>query len=355
MRRDAEIVTLLTPPFDHGPEEPGYIKGYPPGIRENGGQYTHAAAWVVMAAAALGSGDEALELFHMLNPVNHTRSEAAAMRYGGEPYVVAGDVSAHPAHLGEAGWTWYTGSAGWLYRVATESLLGLYLRGAELKLDPCIPTTWPFYSVSLRIGSTRWKIRIENPDGKTGGVRDLRVDGKEAPGNVVALVDDGGVHEVGGVLGGVPAVRESEASAVAHMRLPSEPGGVPEPAPAHAQPDVLVVDDDRALRDGILRLLDDEGFSGIGAEDGLEALEHLDAGLRPRLVLVDLEMPRMNGWSFVRRIEEQPTLASLPIVVMSGIAAPGFAPPRRNDAGFLRKPLVPAELLRVTRRYASGP
>jgi len=115
------------------------------------------------------------------------------------------------------------------------------------------------------------------------------------------------------------------------------------------------VDDDRALRDGILRLLDDEGFSGIGAEDGFEALHQLDTGLRPRLVLVDLEMPRMNGWSFVRKIEEQPALASLPIVVMSGIAAPGFAPPRQNDAGFLRKPLVAAELLRVARRYASGP
>lgn len=127
------------------------------------------------------------------------------------------------------------------------------------------------------------------------------------------------------------------------------------PVPPSAQPDVLVVDDDRALRDGILQLLSDEGFSGIGAEDGLEALQHLDAGIRPRLLLLDLEMPRMNGWSFVRRIEEQPALASLPIVVMSGIAAPGFAPPRHNDAGFLRKPLVPAELLRVTRRYASGP
>ncbi|HMA29663.1 MAG TPA: response regulator [Thermoanaerobaculia bacterium] len=355
VRRDAEIITLLTPPFDHGPEEPGYIKGYPPGIRENGGQYTHAAAWVVMAAAALGSADEALELFHMLNPVNHTRTEAAAIRYGGEPYVVAGDVSAHPAHLGRSGWTWYTGSAGWLYRIATESLLGVHRRGSELLLDPRIPTTWPSYSVSLRVGRTRWKIRIENPEGKTGGVRGLRIDGKEMPGNIVALVDDGGVHEVSAVLGGATAARETAAAAPARVRRPSGPPGVRESVPTHARPDVLVVDDDRALRDGILRLLDDEGFSGIGAEDGLEALQHLDAGLRPRLVLVDLEMPRMNGWSFVRRIEEQPGLASLPIVVMSGIATPGFAPPRRNDAGFLRKPLVPAELLRVTRRYASEP
>ncbi len=356
VRRDAEIVTLLTPPFDHGPEEPGYIKGYPPGIRENGGQYTHAAAWVVMAAAALGSADEALELFHMVNPVNHTRTEAAAIRYGGEPYVVAGDVAAHPAHLGRAGWTWYTGSAGWLYRVATESLLGLNRRGAELRLNPRIPGTWPFYSVSLRIGTTVWKIRIENPDGRTTGVRDLTVDGKPIPGNVVALVDDGGVHEVKGILGAATQARESTAAAAATVRRPTgRAGRRSQSVPPRSQPDVLVVDDDRALRDGILRLLDDEGFSGIGAEDGFEALQHLDAGLRPRLVLVDLEMPRMNGWSFVRKIEEQPSLASLPIVVMSGIAAPGFAPPRRNDAGFLKKPLVPAELLRVARQYASGP
>jgi CheY-like chemotaxis protein len=111
------------------------------------------------------------------------------------------------------------------------------------------------------------------------------------------------------------------------------------------------VDDDRALRDGLIRLLDDEGLSGVGAEDGAEALERLEAGLRPRLVIVDLEMPRMNGWALVRRIEELPAFSALPILVMSGIAAPGFAPPRKNDAGFLKKPLEPAELLSAVRRW----
>ncbi|MEO8054248.1 MAG: response regulator [Acidobacteriota bacterium] len=345
VRRDAEIVTLLAPPFDAGPEFPGYIKGYPPGIRENGGQYTHAAAWVVMAAAALGSADEALEIFHMVNPINRARSEAAVLRYGGEPYVVAGDVTANPAHVGRAGWTWYTGSAGWLYRAATESLLGLRREGATLRLDPCIPAAWPGYSVSLRIGRTRWEIRVENPGGQTGGLAELTVDGRPVAGNGVPLVDDGGRHLVRGVLG-VP----SAAAQPPPERRPArrEP---PEPPSGRPQPDVLVVDDDRALRDGMLRLLEDEGLSGVGAEDGAEALERLEAGLRPRLVIVDLEMPRMNGWALVRRIEDLPAFSALPILVMSGIAAPGFAPPRRIDAGFLKKPLEPAELLAAVRRW----
>ncbi len=166
------------------------------------------------------------------------------------------------------------------------------------------------------------------------------------PGNGVPLVDDGGSHRVRGVLGATPAAAAAPPPAMRPARRRA-----PELAPAREQPDVLVVDDDAALRDGILRLLDDEGLSGVGAEDGAEALERLEAGLRPRLVIVDLEMPRMNGWAFVRRVEELPAFSALPILVMSGIAAPGFAPPRKNDAGFLKKPLEPAELLRVARRW----
>ncbi|MFI5197049.1 MAG: GH36-type glycosyl hydrolase domain-containing protein [Thermoanaerobaculia bacterium] len=346
VRRDAEIVALLAPPFDRGPEAPGYIKGYPPGIRENGAQYTQAAAWVVIAAAALESADEALEIFHMLNPVNHTRTEGAVRRYQGEPYVVAGDVSANPAHLGEAGWTWYTGSAGWLYRAAIESLLGLRREGEVLRIAPCVPSSWPGYSVSLRIGRTLWEIRIENPNGRTGGLAELTVDGELVPGNGVPLVNDGACHRVRGVLGAAPALAAARPPATLPARRRA-----PEPPPTGMQPDVLVVDDDGALRDGILSLLDDEGLSCVGAEDGAEALERLEAGLMPRLVLVDLEMPRMNGWAFVRRLEDQPAFSALPIIVMSGIAAPGFAPPRKNDAGFLRKPFDPAELVRVTRRW----
>src|SRR3989454_4040637 len=122
VRRAAQVVLVLTPPFDQSAQDPGYVKGYPPGVRENGGQYTHAAVWTVMAVARLGNGDEAVELFHLLNPINHTRSAADVERYKAEPYATAGDVYAHPAHAGRGGWTWYTGSAGWMYRAGLESI-----------------------------------------------------------------------------------------------------------------------------------------------------------------------------------------------------------------------------------------
>ena len=134
---------LLTPPFDKSAQQPGYIKGYPPGIRENGGQYTHAAAWLVMALARLGSGDDAAELFHMLNPINHSRTPDAVQRYTAEPYVVAGDVYGRSPHAGRAGWSWYTGSAAWLYRVGIEHILGLQRRASTFGMDPCIPSEVP--------------------------------------------------------------------------------------------------------------------------------------------------------------------------------------------------------------------
>ncbi len=151
--RGSQIVLLFTPPFDHSAQEPGYIKGYPPGLRENGGQYTHAAVWVVIALAQLGSGDEAAELFHMLNPVNHSRTPLGADLYKTEPYAICGDVYARPPHAGRGGWSWYTGSAGWLYRAGIESILGLKRRGATFVVDPCIPSTWPEYSITWRFGS----------------------------------------------------------------------------------------------------------------------------------------------------------------------------------------------------------
>ena len=158
-------------------QDPGYIKGYPPGIRENGGQYTHAALWVVMAMAQLGSGDEAVELFHMLNPVNHTRTPADVERYKAEPYVVAGDVYAHPPHAGRGGWTWYTGSAGWMYRAGLESILGLRRRGSTFEMDPCIPSSWPDYSIVWRFGRTRYEIAVSNPERRCRGVAEAELDG----------------------------------------------------------------------------------------------------------------------------------------------------------------------------------
>ncbi len=138
--RGAQILPLLDPPFDQSAQDPGYIKEYPPGVRENGGQYTHAAVWVVMALARLGSGNEAAELFHMLNPINHTRTLTDVARYKAEPYVVASDVYARAPHIGRAGWSWYTGSAAWMYRAGLESMLGLRRRGAtdQRSLHPVI-------------------------------------------------------------------------------------------------------------------------------------------------------------------------------------------------------------------------
>ena len=139
IRRDDGLALLFAPPFDKSALDPGYIKGYPPGIRENGGQYTHAALWSVMAFAALGEGDKAADLFSLLNPINHARTRADVLRYKVEPYVVAADVYATAPHVGRGGWTWYTGSAGWMHRAGVESILGLRIRGAFLHLDPCIP------------------------------------------------------------------------------------------------------------------------------------------------------------------------------------------------------------------------
>jgi cyclic beta-1,2-glucan synthetase len=201
IRRGPRVLLLLTPPFDVSAQDPGYIKGYPPGLRENGGQYTHAALWVVMAMARRGSGDEAVELFHMLNPINHTRTPAGVERYKGEPYVLAGDVYAHPTHAGRAGWTWYTGSAGWMYRAGLESILGLRRRGATFEMDPCIPSSWSGYSIAWRFGSTRYEIKVANPERRCRGVAEAELDGAAVDPGAIPLADDGRTHEVRLVLG----------------------------------------------------------------------------------------------------------------------------------------------------------
>jgi cyclic beta-1,2-glucan synthetase len=201
VRRGAQVVLVLTPPFDQSAQDPGYIKGYPPGVRENGGQYTHAAAWTVIAVARLGNGDEAVELFHLLNPINHTRNAADVERYKTEPYVTAGDVYAHPAHAGRGGWTWYTGSAGWMYRAGLESILGLKRCGASFALDPCIPAAWPEYSIVWRFGRTRYEISVVNPEHRCRGVAEAELDGEPADPAAIPLADDGATHRVRVVLG----------------------------------------------------------------------------------------------------------------------------------------------------------
>jgi cyclic beta-1,2-glucan synthetase len=202
VRRPEGLILLLSPPFDHTPVDPGYIKGYVPGIRENGGQYTHAAAWTVLAFAALGDGDTAGELFRMLNPINRAASRAGVQRYKVEPYVVAGDVYAEAPHVGRGGWTWYTGSAGWIYRAGIESILGFRVRGTTLSIDPCIPRTWPNYSICFRYHSATYKINVENPRSVSRGIYRAELDGRQLPNSAnIPLVDDGVEHQVLVILG----------------------------------------------------------------------------------------------------------------------------------------------------------
>ncbi len=203
IRRDDRLALLFTPPFDHAVPDPGYIKGYPAGIRENGGQYTHAAVWSVLAFAKLGDGDKAFELLSLLNPINHANSHTGVHRYKVEPYVVSADVYSMPPHVGRGGWTWYTGSAGWIYRAALERILGFRLQGHNLLLDPCIPKVWPGYEIAFRHGTTRYDISVENPMGVNRGVIAIKLDGQMLSGKhtLIPLADDGARHRVQVVLG----------------------------------------------------------------------------------------------------------------------------------------------------------
>jgi cyclic beta-1,2-glucan synthetase len=203
VKRGDALVLLFTPPFDHSDVDPGYVKGYLPGIRENGGQYTHGAIWSILAFAALGDGDKAAELFSILNPINHASSRAGVQRYKVEPYVMAADVYSEPPHVGRGGWTWYTGSAGWMYQAGVESILGFRLRGTTLLLDPCIPHVWPHYEIDFRYHSATYEIVVENPQSVSRGVASCELDGQAQPGGgaSIPLVDDGATHKVKVVLG----------------------------------------------------------------------------------------------------------------------------------------------------------
>ena len=206
VRRGDGLVLLFAPPFDTSDVDPGYIKGYLPGIRENGGQYTHGAIWSVLAFAALGDGDTAGELFSLLNPINHASTRAGVHRYKVEPYVMAADVYAEPSHVGRGGWTWYTGSAGWMYQAGVGSILGFRVRGTTLLVSPSIPRAWPGYEIDFRYHSSRYEIAVENPYGMSGGVASASLDGQilDGPGAAIPLADDGATHRVRIVLGREP-------------------------------------------------------------------------------------------------------------------------------------------------------
>jgi len=193
VRADARLIQLLDPPFDKSNLNPGYIKGYVPGVRENGGQYTHAAIWTVMAFAAAGDAKRAWELFTLINPVTHALTPEAVARYRVEPYVIAADVYAVPPHTGRGGWTWYTGSAGWMYRLITESLLGLRLDVDKLYFAPCLPAAWPFFKMHYRYRETVYHITLLNK-GAGNAVTRILLDGNDQPEKFLPLLDDRNEH-----------------------------------------------------------------------------------------------------------------------------------------------------------------
>jgi cyclic beta-1,2-glucan synthetase len=196
VRRDTQLIQLLDPPFDKSDLEPGYIKGYVPGVRENGGQYTHAAIWATMAFAMMGDQERAWELFAMLNPINHASSPAEIKRYKVEPYVMCADIYAVPPHIGRGGWTWYTGAAGWMYRLTVETLLGLQLEVDHLRIAPCIPAHWTSYKIHYRYRETFYHITVKRVDEQSEHAMSVTVDGVERADKIIPLIDDRQEHAV---------------------------------------------------------------------------------------------------------------------------------------------------------------
>ena len=187
VRQDEGVVLLFDPPFEASLPSPGYIKGYPPGVRENGGQYTHAAIWMAMAMARKGEGERAVQLLRLLNPIEHARDAASVATYRIEPYVAAADVYCLAGHVGQGGWSWYTGSAAWMYRAWVEEVLGLQLRGNEMMINPRIPSAWQGFTLSYRHGKALYAIQVENPEGCQSGVVSVEMDGLRVPGGCIPL------------------------------------------------------------------------------------------------------------------------------------------------------------------------
>jgi len=196
VREDARLLMLLSPPFDKTAHDPGYIKGYLPGVRENGAQYTHAALWSVLATAMRGEGDRAFELFQMLNPLTHACTAEDVAIYKVEPYVVAADVYTATGHVGRGGWTWYTGSASWMYRVGVEAILGFQKRGDTLFIEPSAPATWPEYTIEYRHGRSVYQIQVLSPAAVQRDGAEVTLDGRPLDHPGIPLVDDGKRHIV---------------------------------------------------------------------------------------------------------------------------------------------------------------
>lgn len=201
VQNEDRLIQLFTPPFDETEKDPGYIKGYPPGIRENGGQYTHAAIWAVWALTELGMGQKAYEQFRFLNPVTHSLNLDDANRYVVEPYVVAADIYSRPPYVGHGGWTWYTGSSGWLYRLGTEAILGFQLMGDDFTIDPCIPDEWDGFHMTFTKNGTVFNIEVKNPSHVEKGVQEIQLDGESLDDKKIPILDDHSEHQVIVIMG----------------------------------------------------------------------------------------------------------------------------------------------------------
>jgi cellobiose phosphorylase len=201
VRQGENMILLFTPPFDRTLRETGYIQGYPPGIRENGGQYTHAALWAIWAFAELNQQERAAKLYHLISPIYHADTFEKARSYRVEPYVVAADVYGIAPHIGRGGWTWYTGSASWMYRIGLEAILGLHRNGNILHIKPCIPPEWSGYSIDYRFGNAKYHIHVENPNGSYQAVSQIIMDGQPLSEHRILLEDDKKEHNVEVILG----------------------------------------------------------------------------------------------------------------------------------------------------------
>jgi len=204
------LILLLSPPFEKTLHNPGYIMGYIAGVRENGGQYTHAAVWAMMAFAKMGNSQRAFELFSMLNPIHHAQTKEDVDCYKTEPYVLCGDIYSGGSLQGRGGWSWYTGSASWYYRAGLESILGFQLKGDRLTIDPCIPTSWKSYEIIYQLGKTQYTIQVNNPNNLCGGKTQIDLDGSPLTSSEVTLLDDGQDHRMTVTL--QAASREIDAS-----------------------------------------------------------------------------------------------------------------------------------------------
>jgi len=201
VRPQDRLALLFTPPFDKTASDPGYIKGYPPGTRENGGQYTHAATWTAWAFACLGDGKQAAALFDLLNPVFQSDSEEKALIYHVEPYVVCADIYSQPPYVRRGGWTWYTGSSAWMYRLGLEAILGFNKVGNSLRIDPVISPDWDGFEIHYQFGESVYLIQVKNPERVTQHVRQIFLDGQLLNNGLVPLVDDHHTHRVDVIMG----------------------------------------------------------------------------------------------------------------------------------------------------------